>query len=74
MPKITDEELEAVQIRFFKSDLDYLRVLFRSNLGVNKAVRNVVRSYVIHAKAKAAQTIDNAENTTQPAQNPEDML
>lgn len=61
MPKITEEVLEAAQIKFFKADLDYLRQMFRNNIGVNKAVRQIIRSYVIHAKARAATSIDAAE-------------
>jgi hypothetical protein len=61
MPKISDEPLEAIQTRLFKSDLDYLRSLFRGSFGVNRAIRNIVRSYVVHTKALAAQHIDQQE-------------
>jgi hypothetical protein len=64
MPKITDEELEALQIRLFKTDLDYLRALYRGHFGVNKAVRQIVRAYIIQAKAHAASAIDEIESTT----------
>ena len=61
MPKITDEPLEAIQAKLFKSDLDYLRGLFKGHIGVNKIVRTVVRSYVNQVKAQAAKEIDKTE-------------
>jgi hypothetical protein len=61
MPKITDEPLEAIQIRLFQKDLDYLRSIFKGNIGVNRAMRTIVRSYVAHAKATAATLIDQTE-------------
>lgn len=62
MPKITDEELEAIQVRLFKNDLDYLRSLYRGSLGVNKAIRQIVRGYIAHTKARAAEAIDAREH------------
>ena len=61
MPKITEEELEAVQVRLFKSDLVKLRRMFAKEFGVNKAIRAIVRTYLRQAEAKAAVTIDRAE-------------
>lgn len=62
MPKITDESLEAIQAKLFKSDLDYLRSLFKGHIGVNKIIRTVVRTYVNQVKAQAAKEIDKAES------------
>jgi hypothetical protein len=62
MPKITDESLEAIQAKLFKSDLDYLRSLFKGRIGVNKIIRTVVRTYVNQVKAQAAKEIDKAES------------
>lgn len=61
MPKITDEELEAIQVRLYKKDLNYLRSIYKGQFGVNKAIRNMVRSFVNHMKATAAETIDEEE-------------
>jgi hypothetical protein len=61
MPKISDEPLEAIQARLFKSDLDYLRSLYSGSLGVNKAIRQIVRSFVTHTKAEANKAIDETE-------------
>ena len=61
MPKITDEPLEAIQAKLFKSDLNYLRSLFKNNVGVNKVIRTVVRSYVNQVKSEAAKSIDKSE-------------
>lgn len=63
MPKITDEELEAVQVRLYKSDLVKLRRMFAKEFGVNKAIRAIVRTYLRQAEAKAAVAIDRAEAT-----------
>lgn len=60
MPKITDEELEVIQVRLFKADLTYLRDLYKGSFGVNKAIRNIVRTFVAHTKASAAHSIDAA--------------
>lgn len=62
MPKITDEELEAIQVRLFKNDLDYLRTLFKGSFGVNKAIRNIIRTYVTHVKANADARINALED------------
>lgn len=63
MPKITEEPLEAVQIRLFKTDLDYLRGLFKGtpDFSVNEFVRSAVRAHVKLVQAKAAEAIDEAE-------------
>ena len=62
MPKISDEPLEAIQAKLFKSDLDYLRSLFKGHVGVNKVIRTIVRTYVNQVKAEAAKRIDKAES------------
>jgi hypothetical protein len=58
MPKITDEPLEAIQVRLFKSDLDYLRRQHRGDVGVNAVVRQMVRECIRQATAKANVEID----------------
>jgi len=58
MPKITEEELTALQIRLFTSDLQYLRTLYGKEFGVNKAVRTIVRAFVNQTKAAVAKQID----------------
>lgn len=58
MPKITDEELEAIQVRLFKKDLDYLRSLYRGSFGVNKAIRQIIRTFITQTQASAARMID----------------
>jgi len=72
MPKITDEALEALQIRLFKKDLDALRRLFGKSIGVNQAVRTIVRTFVNQAEAKANVMIDEIE--TQAAQHLSSLL
>ena len=62
MPKITDEELEALQVRLFKKDLDTLRRLYANNFGVNRAIRTIVRTFVKQVEAKANAHIDEVEN------------
>lgn len=63
MPKITDEDLEAIQVRLFKADLDYLRSLYKGSFGVNRAIRNIIRVYINQTKAAAADNIDALEAT-----------
>lgn len=64
MPKITDEDLEAIQVRLFKADLDYLRSIYRGSFGVNKAIRTIVRRDVRLMRAHAAAQIDASEAIT----------
>jgi hypothetical protein len=66
MPKISDEPMEAVQARLFKKDLDYLRAVFSNNIGVAKAVRQIVRSFVTNAQATAAMQVDTNESVAEP--------
>ena len=61
MPKIADEPLEAIQLRLFKRDLDFLRTLFKDSVGVNKVIRTLVRSYVTQAQARANAAIDKID-------------
>jgi hypothetical protein len=61
MPKIIDEPLTSLQLRLYTKDLAKLRVLFSSNVGVNQAVRVIVRTYLRQAEAKAAKAIDAIE-------------
>lgn len=63
MPKITDEKLEAIQVRLFQTDLDYLRSIYKGSIGVNKAIRGIVRAFVNHTKATSAEAIDTIEAT-----------
>ena len=63
MPKISDEPLEAIQLRLFKKDLDHLRRFYGSNVGVNKVIRNLVRSLVIHNESHANSLIDLSETS-----------
>ncbi len=63
MPKISDEPMETKQVTLFKADLDYLRGLYSSQFGVNRAIRTIVRSFVNHSKAKANEMIDEEESS-----------
>jgi hypothetical protein len=67
MPKITDQPLETVLIRFFAEDLEFIRANFGKNLGVNRAVRTIVHTFVTQAKATAATTIDELERSAELA-------
>ena len=61
MPKISEEPLTKVLIQPFASDVVFLRQMFKNTVGVNLVIRNLIRSYVAHAKAEAAQRIDKGE-------------
>lgn len=63
MPRITEEPLEAIQLRLFKKDLDFLRRTYKGSVGVNKALRAIIRSYVTQVEAKANAVIDEAERS-----------
>lgn len=66
MPKITDKELTALQVRLFKEDLDYLRELYAGQFGVNRAIRTIVHTFVTQTKAHADKAIDKAEAIKEP--------
>lgn len=61
MPKITDEPLEVIQVRLFKRDLNKLRSMYKGDIGVNRAIRTMVRSIVKQIDAKADAAIDDLE-------------
>jgi hypothetical protein len=61
MPKITDEELTLIQVRFYKKDIDMLKRLYGGDFGVNKAIRQIIRTFVTQAEARANAIIDEAE-------------
>ena len=61
MPKIMEEPVTPIEVRLFTSDLNKLRQLFAGNVGVNKAIRTIVRTYMRQVEAKAATEIDQAE-------------
>lgn len=73
MPKISDEELQAIQLRLFKKDLEYLRKFYSGTVGVNKAIRNIVRSFVRHAEAQANSAIDKLERKGKEQENDYDI-
>jgi hypothetical protein len=62
MPKITEEPLEAKQVILFKKDLDALRQIYGPSLGVNKAIRTIVRMFVKQTTANAGAVIDLTES------------
>ena len=61
MPRPVDEPLTAIQLRLFKADLEKLRHLYGDTLGVNKAIRNIVRAFIRQTEAKANAIIDAKE-------------
>ncbi len=61
MPKISDEKLVAIQVRLFESDLQYLRALYGSQFGVNRALRTIVRSFISQTRANADEVINKTE-------------
>lgn len=62
MPKITDKELEKKLVHLFKEDLDFLREQFSGTIGVNKAIRSIIHSFVAQTSAQANATIDEIES------------
>jgi hypothetical protein len=61
MPKITEEELVPIQVRLFKADHNKLTALYSRDVGVNAAIRTIIRSYLRQVDAKAAAEIDKLE-------------
>lgn len=61
MPRLAGELLEPKQVMLFKSDLDFLRKRYGDNVGANKAIRSIVRAFVIQTRAAADRAIDRAE-------------
>lgn len=63
IPKITDEELVKIQVRVFKADYDQLTVLYGQNgqIGVNAAIRTMVRSNLRQLNAEADRKINEQE-------------
>jgi hypothetical protein len=62
LPKITDKELEAIQVRLFKDDLNYLRKLYGGQqFGVNKVIRTIVHTFVTQTIDSANRAIDTIE-------------
>jgi hypothetical protein len=61
MPKISEEALEAIQVRLFAKDLKVLRRLYKGQFGVTRAIRTIVRSFVAQSEAKANAAIDQSE-------------
>ena len=51
MPKITEEPLVRIQLRLFESDLAELRQIYSQTIGVNDAIRTIIRSFLTQAKA-----------------------
>jgi hypothetical protein len=61
MPKPMEEPVVAIQLRLYETDLEFLRKYYGPTIGVNNAIRNIIRSYIRHTKAKADELIDLAE-------------
>ena len=80
MPKTSDEPLAKIQLRLYSSDLTALRAIFSRTIGVNDAIRTIIRTYLRQVEAKAAITIDNQERnitvqeTLETQQNLDDLL
>jgi hypothetical protein len=53
MPKVSDEPLLRVHIQLYKSDWDFLFACFGSSVKRSAVVRDVVRGFVRHTRAKA---------------------
>jgi hypothetical protein len=69
MPKITEKDLELIQVRLFKDDLMTLRRLYAGSFGVNKAVRTIVHTFVTQTLATANAEIDATEtDMAEPAE------
>jgi len=58
MPKLEEEPLVLLQLRLYESDVKAIKSLYGSTLGMNKAVRVIVRTFLRQVDAKAKEEID----------------
>ena len=56
MPKLVDEPLVRLQVRLYKKDKARLEKLFKNNIGVNEAIRKIVRLGLDQAEAEIEKT------------------
>lgn len=61
MPKIFSEPVVQLKLRLFESDVAILRSVYKNDIGVNAAVRNIVRRYVRHLTERTTRLIDETE-------------
>lgn len=50
-----DEPLERIHVRLFASDVEEIRMLFAKNLGINKAVRLMIRQHLRYLREKSRE-------------------
>jgi hypothetical protein len=69
MPRLEPEPLHRVQILLYESDLEELKARFRGNIGYGKAVRHIVRKFLVSLDrrtmdevVKEAQHEDSTDN------------
>lgn len=70
MPKISEEPLTLTHFRLFTADLEMLKVLYGdgrgSSVGVNQAVRLIVRGYLRQVREQADAKINALEAAAGP--------
>ena len=62
MPKLESEPLEAIQLRLYRRDLETLRALYGSTLGVNRTIRTIIRTFLKQKESRANITFDLVDN------------
>jgi hypothetical protein len=70
MPKISDEPLEFVKVRLFQRDLIQLKRTYGATIGINKAIRTIIRSHVIALNAEVIRQIDVIERSPEGPSSP----
>lgn len=68
MPKISDEPTTKLLAQLYDSDLAYIRSVFGGDRRVNFIIRQIIRTWVTHAKAQAALNIDAREGASAGAE------
>jgi len=66
VPKITEKPLVKMKLRLFEEDYERLRTLFGPNIGINKAIRSIVHSFLNQTDAKIRDKIDSIEGLDAP--------
>ena len=63
MPKISEEPLQLLQVRIFKSDDSRLDALCGPKLNKNRLIRTIIRTYLNNTEAAINKRIDEMEET-----------
>ena len=61
MPKISEKPLRIIQIRIFEEDYQRLRKIYGQGIGINRACRTILHTFLTQTEAKINEAIDKME-------------